>query len=185
MNINMLAWPDPNGPSSLWRKLVKNVVSIKSWKRLFLRAQERLAGVDFLTVLQAEDVGLDPNNANRSSASGNKWLRNVLKHLSICSEDSIVDIGCQAPTSTGATLYVLSCILFGRPLPKIMMFSNQTLVGDVKEPQAAPMIKSHELFDVAVKLFRDTGQFYFPLFFPFLASNGSYLFVKVMCRAYN
>jgi protein-L-isoaspartate O-methyltransferase len=55
---------------------------------------DRFHGLDFLTVVQSEEVGLDPNVAYRSTPSGGKYLANVLRDLNITPEDSIVDIGC-------------------------------------------------------------------------------------------
>lgn len=51
-------------------------------------------GLDFLTVIQPEDVGLDSKKAYRSSPSGDKFLQNLLMDFNISSQDSIIDIGC-------------------------------------------------------------------------------------------
>jgi SAM-dependent methyltransferase len=55
---------------------------------------ERVRGVDFLTVIEPEDVGLDSKCVFRSSPSGNKYLTNVLNKLNISSKDTIIDVGC-------------------------------------------------------------------------------------------
>ena len=55
---------------------------------------ESFQGLDFSSVIQPEEVGLDPNIAFRSSPSGNKYLKNLLKDLKITGEDSIIDVGC-------------------------------------------------------------------------------------------
>ncbi|PDV99212.1 hypothetical protein A9Q02_22285 [Candidatus Chloroploca asiatica] len=55
---------------------------------------DRLRGLDFLTAVRAEDAGLDPTYAFRSSPSGNKYLRRILTDLKITSKDAILDIGC-------------------------------------------------------------------------------------------
>jgi protein-L-isoaspartate O-methyltransferase len=55
---------------------------------------DRCHGLDFNSVIQPEEVGLDPNYANRSSPSGNKYLVSVLNDLNITKKDSIIDIGC-------------------------------------------------------------------------------------------
>lgn len=78
---------------SLWHKIAYKF-SYKSWEYRYRVLQERLRGVDFSVVLQPEDVGLDSIDFRRSSPSGDKWLRNVLKGLPICAKDSIIDIGC-------------------------------------------------------------------------------------------
>ena len=55
---------------------------------------DRFCGLDFLTVIQPENVGFDSKYVYRSSPSGGKWLRNVLNDLNILPQDSIIDIGC-------------------------------------------------------------------------------------------
>jgi 16S rRNA A1518/A1519 N6-dimethyltransferase RsmA/KsgA/DIM1 with predicted DNA glycosylase/AP lyase activity len=50
--------------------------------------------VDFESVIEPQEVGLDPNLVNRSSPSGNEFLANVLMDLKITKEDTIIDIGC-------------------------------------------------------------------------------------------
>lgn len=55
---------------------------------------DRLRGLDFVTAIQPEDVGLDSNYAYTSSSSGNKYLANLLGDFNITPEDSIIDIGC-------------------------------------------------------------------------------------------
>lgn len=78
---------------SLWHKIAYKF-SYKSWEYRYRVLRERLRGVDFSTVLQPEDVGLDSIDFRRSSPSGDKYLHNVLKSLSVCANDSIIDIGC-------------------------------------------------------------------------------------------
>lgn len=65
--------------------------NLKMKSRILL---ERFRGLDFITVIQPEDVGLDPKNAYRSSPSGDKFLQNLLFDFNITSQDSIIDIGC-------------------------------------------------------------------------------------------
>ncbi|MBI2438068.1 MAG: class I SAM-dependent methyltransferase [Lentisphaerae bacterium] len=55
---------------------------------------DRYHGLDFISVIQPEEVGLDPNYAHLSSSSGNRYLANVLSDLSITKKDLIIDIGC-------------------------------------------------------------------------------------------
>ena len=56
--------------------------------------RDKFQGLDFLSVIEPEEVGLDPNLASHSSPSGNKFLENVLNDLNITSKDTIIDIGC-------------------------------------------------------------------------------------------
>lgn len=55
---------------------------------------DRMRGLDFLTVVQPEGVGLDSQKAFRSSPSGDKYLWRLLDDLNISSADAITDIGC-------------------------------------------------------------------------------------------
>ncbi len=55
---------------------------------------ERLQGLDFLTVIEPEEVGLDSTRAFKSSPSGNKYLEQVLNDFKILPQDAIIDIGC-------------------------------------------------------------------------------------------
>lgn len=56
---------------------------------------EKLNGVDFsIPVNNPEDIGLDPAKVKRSTPSGNKYLRQVLRNLNICETDKIIDVGC-------------------------------------------------------------------------------------------
>ena len=71
---------------------------------------EKLRDLDFDTVVQPEEVGLDPSLAFRSSPSGNRWLRNLLRDLTITNKDSIIDIGC----GKGSALRVMLELPFSR-----------------------------------------------------------------------
>ncbi len=55
---------------------------------------DRARGLDFMTTIRPEDVGLDPKCARRSTPSGNKYLANVLRDLNVTPADSVVDVGC-------------------------------------------------------------------------------------------
>ena len=55
---------------------------------------ERLSGLDFQTVIDSEELGLDAKTVYRSSPSGDKYLENLLFDFNITSKDSIIDIGC-------------------------------------------------------------------------------------------
>lgn len=59
-----------------------------------IRLWDKFNGLDFLTIIEPEEVGLDPNYAIHSSPSGNRYLKNVLIDFNISLEDSILDIGC-------------------------------------------------------------------------------------------
>ena len=55
---------------------------------------DSLYGLDFLTVIPTNKLGLDKNLVSKGSPSGNKFLYNVIKDLNITENDSILDIGC-------------------------------------------------------------------------------------------
>lgn len=55
---------------------------------------DRFRGLDFLTVIQPEEVGLDSTFVYRSSPSGDEYLESLLVDFNISSKDAIIDIGC-------------------------------------------------------------------------------------------
>ena len=55
---------------------------------------DKLVGLDFLRTILSEDVGLNPELVHRSSPSGNKYLKELLKDFNINAQDSIIDVGC-------------------------------------------------------------------------------------------
>jgi SAM-dependent methyltransferase len=72
--------------------------------------QDRLRGLDFVRMVWPEEVGLDPNDANPSTPSGDRWLRDVFRDLRIRPQDSIIDIGC----GKGSAMRVMLRFPFGR-----------------------------------------------------------------------
>lgn len=58
------------------------------------RDRDERRSLDFHTIIQPEEVGLDSTVAYRSSPSGNVFLRRVLDDFNITKSDCIVDIGC-------------------------------------------------------------------------------------------
>jgi SAM-dependent methyltransferase len=75
------------------RKLISKLTPGKIWYKSLL-IKERIQGVDFVTVVEAEEVGLDPKYVGHTSPSGNKHLVRLLKDLQISDQDTILDIGC-------------------------------------------------------------------------------------------
>ena len=49
--------------------------------------------MDFEIEIQSEEFGYDPQNVDRTSPSGNKYLVKVLNDLNITDNDSIIDVG--------------------------------------------------------------------------------------------
>jgi tRNA1(Val) A37 N6-methylase TrmN6 len=56
--------------------------------------QDKFLGVDFSTIVEPGEAGLDPLRAVHSSGSGDLFLKHVLKQLDIDAQDSILDVGC-------------------------------------------------------------------------------------------
>ena len=71
---------------------------------------ESLYGIDFLTVIPTNKLGLDKNMVSKGSPSGNKFLYNLLKDLNITQNDSILDIGC----AKGSALKYMSKFPFNK-----------------------------------------------------------------------
>lgn len=74
------------------------------------RKIDSIRGLDFHSIIEPEQVGLDPSIVFRSSASGNKYLEAVLKDLHITRSDSIIDIGC----GKGSALRTMSKFPFSK-----------------------------------------------------------------------
>lgn len=55
---------------------------------------EKIHGLDFSIVTHADQLGLDPALAFRSSPSGNRYLGRVLANMHVGEGDRILDIGC-------------------------------------------------------------------------------------------
>lgn len=55
---------------------------------------DKSRGLDFLNMVESDEVGLDPMLVHHYSPSGNKYLERILRDLKIESKDSIIDIGC-------------------------------------------------------------------------------------------
>ena len=64
------------------------------WRYRAQRASEVIRGVDFMRIIEAHEVGLDPALAVHSSPSGNRYLIRALEAMSITPADRILDIGC-------------------------------------------------------------------------------------------
>jgi SAM-dependent methyltransferase len=75
--------------SEFWRKRF----TLAFWVRKYEFWRERRTGLDFLEVVEAEELGLDPNQAVESAPSGHKSLRAVFNRLPIGPADSILDVG--------------------------------------------------------------------------------------------
>jgi len=55
---------------------------------------DKIMGLDFLSDIHAEEVGLDPKLVHNSSPSSKRFLKRVLNDFTISPLDSIIDIGC-------------------------------------------------------------------------------------------
>lgn len=56
--------------------------------------KEAIQGVDFTTIIEPEEVGLDSKYVEHCSPSGSKSLVRLLQDLRINGQDTILDIGC-------------------------------------------------------------------------------------------
>ena len=75
------------------KKLIRKFTP-KSILHKYQLMREKFQGVDFSTIVQPEEVGLDSKYVVHSSPSGNKYLVHLLQDLHITNQDSILDIGC-------------------------------------------------------------------------------------------
>jgi SAM-dependent methyltransferase len=80
-------------------KFTPNIVLHK-----YRRIKETIQGVDFATIVEPEEVGLDSRYATHSSPSGNRYLIRLLKDLHISDRDTILDIGCGKGSAMSAML---------------------------------------------------------------------------------
>ncbi len=55
---------------------------------------DSLRGLDFLTAVRPEEVGLDATNVRKSTPSGSSYLERVLRGLGITAQDQVLDVGC-------------------------------------------------------------------------------------------
>lgn len=72
--------------------------------------RDKLNGLDFLSVIDPKDLGLDPRIVSKGSPSANIYLANILRDCQITNADSILDIGC----AKGAALYLMSQYEFAK-----------------------------------------------------------------------
>lgn len=84
---------------NLFKQGIKSILTKFTFFRLKLNLKKRIIldkrkGLDFETVIPNSVLKLDASKVNRSSPSGNKYLKSVLSELDIKMTDSILDIGC-------------------------------------------------------------------------------------------
>lgn len=63
-------------------------------RNILQRQLDNFRGLDFLSIIEPETVGLDSSNVFRSSPSGGSYLSSALNNLHVNSNDRIVDVGC-------------------------------------------------------------------------------------------
>lgn len=78
------------------KKLTKFIrkLTVKNVLYKLRLTKEKIQGVDFATIVEPEEVGLDSKYVVHSSPSGNKYLIRLLQDLHVTNQDSILDIGC-------------------------------------------------------------------------------------------
>ncbi len=87
---------------------MKSVARFAARKARILK--ERIQGLDFSSVIQPEQLGLDAELVYRGSPSGNKYLQAVIADLPLRRSDAILDIGC----AKGSALACMSEFPFAR-----------------------------------------------------------------------
>ena len=123
---------------------------------------ERIQGLDFSSVIQPEELGLDSKAVFRGSPSGNKYLQAVMADLPLRPSDAILDIGC----AKGSALACMSKFPFERvegieistKLANICIRNFQRL----KRPQ----VKVHNIDATQFKHFDEFQYIYFYNPFP-------------------
>lgn len=75
------------------KKLIRKLTP-RSILHKYQLMKEKFQGVDFSTIVQPEEVGLDSKYVVHSSPSGNKYLVRLLEDLRVTDLDSVLDIGC-------------------------------------------------------------------------------------------
>ena len=75
-------------------KLVKIVLCPELIITKLKKILDKIRGLDFITTVNPEAVGLNPNESNRYSPSGDNYLNNVFTTLNISNQDAIIDVGC-------------------------------------------------------------------------------------------
>ena len=64
------------------------------WAQMVRVLLDRFQGLDFSTIYEPEELGLDSRRSYRSTPSGNRFLVDMLSDFNITTEDTIIDIGC-------------------------------------------------------------------------------------------
>ena len=66
------------------------------WKLVYplVNLSDKLKGLDFLSVVNTEESGLDPNLSYNSSPSSSRFLKEVFSDFNFSPNSSIIDIGC-------------------------------------------------------------------------------------------
>ncbi|MCZ2444293.1 MAG: class I SAM-dependent methyltransferase [Flavobacteriales bacterium] len=120
---------------------------LKKLKRQSQILIDKLQGLDFLTMVEPEEVGLNPQTAYRSSPSGDKFLKHLLDDFKITLHDAIIDIGC----GKGSAMRVMQKFPFDkvdglelsshiaeiakRNFKKLKNEKSRIIVGDAREFQ--------------------------------------------------
>lgn len=132
----------------VWREadqlpnLIARLTSRRHWIQRIRRWRERLAGVDFSTVVHPEEIGLDPRRAVMVSPSGNKWLRRVFEDMEILPADAILDVGCGKGS---AMRLMLEC-----PFARIDGIELSSHIAEIARANFAKLKVSPERFSVIV-----------------------------------
>ena len=147
----------------------KSLFMPSKWVEKAKVLSDRFHGLDFTTVCEPEELGLDSRFAYRSAPSGDKFLVNMLSDFNITTKDSIIDIGCGK----------------GSAMRKILQFPFAQVDGiELSDRLAAIAIQNFKtlnvtrtkIFNCDASLFNDYDAYNFVyLYNPFPSSVMSYV----------
>jgi len=89
---------------------LQNLVSLPAWRNKIKHWSDTWYGVDFMRIIEPEEVGLDPTLAVHSSPSGDGHLKRALAAIGIAPGHKILDIGC----GTGSAMRTMLKFPFAR-----------------------------------------------------------------------
>jgi hypothetical protein len=122
---------------------------------------DNFRGLDFLSVIQPRDLGLDEKDIFRGSPSGNIFLSNILLDLGISELDNILDIGC----SKGDAIRCMTSFPFG----KVDGLEISQKLAEIAQKNFLKLKKTNvEIFNIDARQFKKFNEYnFFYLYNPF------------------
>ena len=145
----------PNTPISPLRNSLNKLV------RRARVVNEKLRGLDFSSVTEPGELGLDETTVFRGSPPGDTYLKNPLKDMKIGPNDSILDIGCAKGSA-------LRCML-NFPFSRVDGIELSSELAQTARDNFSKLKKSHvEIFNTNAIRFDHYGDYnFFYLYNPF------------------